>query len=127
MLGRFRRIGLCGPGRLPGCIARDRGWGRRRTTELSAATARSGLDWSRAEAASITLLAVAILSFGSVPATVAAELDDFCIPMYPSEASFCISEELDSAEVLPASALKWRVKLSTCADNGVERGLRTLR
>src|SRR5271157_1066569 len=55
-----------------------------------------------------TLLAVAILSLGSVPATAAAEPGDFCNPTYPSDASFCISEELNSAEGLPASPLKWR-------------------
>jgi hypothetical protein len=76
--------------------------------------ARSGFDWSRDDAP-ITLLAVAILSFGSVPATVAAAPEDFCSPMYPSDASFCISEELSSAEDLPASPLKWRSKLSSCA------------
>src|ERR1700675_3876462 len=82
---------------------------------MARARATSGFDGSRAEAASITLLAVAILSLGSVPATVAAAPDDFFRPTYPSDASFCISEELNSAEDLPASPLKWRAKLSSCA------------
>ena len=79
------------------------------------ATAKPAFDWSPADAASSTLLAVAILSLGSVPETAVADADDFCRPMYPSDASFCISEELSSAEDLPASPLKWRSKLSSCA------------
>src|SRR5271169_1422061 len=61
-----------------------------------------------------TLLAVAILSLGSIPPTAAAEADDFCSPTYPSDASFCISDELNSAD-LAASPLKCRSKLSSCA------------
>src|SRR5260370_35450728 len=81
---------------------------------MARAIGRCGFDWSRA-VASITLLAIVILSLGSVPTTVAADPDDFCRPMYPSDASFCISEELNSAEDLPASPLKWRSDISTCA------------
>src|ERR1700732_691148 len=82
---------------------------------IARAITRFGFGWARASAASITLLAVAILSFGSVPVTEAAEAEDFCSPMYPSDASFCISDELNSAEDLPASPLKWRSKLSSWA------------
>lgn len=50
-------------------------------TGFSAAIVRSGFDWSRVEVAAITLLATAILSFGSVPVTAADEVEDFCSPM----------------------------------------------
>ena len=75
-----------------------------------------GLGLGAASAASITLLAMAILSLGSVPVTMADAPADFCSPTYPSDASFCISDELSSApEDFPASPVKRRSKLSSCA------------
>src|SRR5271156_4920569 len=84
----------------------------------SAAMARvgaSGFDWSKVDAAASTLLAVTILSLGSVPTTAAAAQGDFSSPAYPRVASFCISAELNPAQDLPASPLKRRSKLSSAA------------
>jgi hypothetical protein len=70
-------------------------------------------------------LAVAILSLGSMPATAVAELDDFCSPTYPSDASL----QLGRAQLhgrLAGLAAKMAVEIVELRGHCVERCFRTL-
>ena len=108
MLGCFGVLCLFEPALPRACIAPGRGCGSAATTGVERGNRRDPALTDRECAASMTLLAIAILSLGSVPATAVAATDDFCSPTYPSDASFCISDELNSADDLPPSPLKRR-------------------